>query len=75
MSQNDRLLHLLREVGDAGLTPLAALHEVGTLRLAARIYELRREGYDIEAREQRVSGGRRVASYVLREAAQLGLAL
>lgn len=47
--QTQTVLRLLRSSGRAGITPLEALREAGTLRLAARIHELRRAGYRIEA--------------------------
>lgn len=51
MSQNDRILaHMLT---GAELTPLEALDRFGCLRLAARVYELRREGIDIAERTVR----------------------
>ena len=55
---------LLAERGPAGVTPLEALAEVGTFRLAARIAELRRAGANIESRTE-TSGGKRYARYRL----------
>ncbi len=47
------------------LTALDALKEYGCLRLAARVFELRRAGYDIQ--EQIVThNGKRYASYFVR---------
>jgi Helix-turn-helix domain len=47
------------------LTALEALAEYGCFRLAARVHELRKEGYDIE--EQIVTrNGKRYASYFIR---------
>lgn len=47
MTQTQELLHLLRE-RPAGITPMEALVEIGTMRLAARVYDLRAEGHAIE---------------------------
>jgi len=41
MTQNERIVRLLRERGDRGLTPLEALNVVGSFRLAARIADIR----------------------------------
>ncbi len=48
--QTEATLRELRIRGRYGLTPLEALEYVGTDRLAARIYELREEGYIISRR-------------------------
>ena len=45
MSQRMKVLRFLREVGP--ITPLDAIKEFGIMRLAARIWELRKEGYKI----------------------------
>ena len=44
MSQKTAILDLLK-LGH--VTPMDALHKVGSMRLAARILELREEGYPI----------------------------
>jgi Helix-turn-helix domain len=44
------------------LTPLIALRRFGTLRLGARIYDLKRKGYKIESRLVKV-GEAHVAEY------------
>ena len=68
-TQATAILALLRERGDRGVTPLEALRIVGSLRLGARIFDLRRElrkegRYDITTTmEQR--GEARVACYRL----------
>lgn len=54
MTQCDRILRHLREVGP--ITPIDALRDYGCMRLAARIGELRAEGYAIvKDREQNVN--------------------
>ena len=61
MNQSDAVL---RELRKGPITPLEALSRVGSLRLAARVLELRQRGHEIHT--QRVDrGGRRVARYVL----------
>ena len=67
------VLALLREQGVDGVTPALALSEVGTMRLAARIAELRADGHDIVNVGWRTPTGKHVALYVLRERQQLTL--
>jgi len=45
-AQNARLLKHLQK--GLSITPLAALRLFGIMRLAARIYDLKQQGYDIE---------------------------
>lgn len=47
------------------LTALEALERFQCFRLAARIHELRREGWQIEERSVETLGGKRVAEYLL----------
>ncbi len=47
-SQNERILKYLQ--GGHLLTPLAALHRFGCLRLGARVWDLKKEGYKIDSR-------------------------
>jgi hypothetical protein len=68
-----QVLALLREQGVDGVTPALALSEVGTMRLAARIAELRAEGHDIVNVGWTTPTGKHVARYVLRERQQLTL--
>jgi hypothetical protein len=67
MSQTQDVLALLRTRGTVGLTSLEALRYVGSSRLAARIYELRRSGYVIDEQSERTPKGARVSRYILRE--------
>ena len=67
------VLDLLREQGVDGVTPALALSEVGTMRLAARIAELRAEGHEIVNIGHTTATGKHVALYVLREQRQLTL--
>lgn len=64
-TQNAGLLRLLRERGAEGVTALEALRLLGSLRLSARVYDLRREGHDIRAEMVTVGDGKRVARYTL----------
>ena len=64
-TQNKRLLSLLRVRKSKGVTPLEALDEIGSLRLGARIFELRRQGHDIVTERVPISNRRYVARYVL----------
>ena len=52
-SQESRVLELLRR---GPVTPLDALHEVGTLRLGARIFDLRQKGYNIRCDKRKGYG-------------------
>jgi hypothetical protein len=60
-TQAGRILAYLR-AGNR-LTALDALESFGCFRLAARIHELRREGWAIEERTVETRGGKRVAEY------------
>lgn len=71
MTQNRAILSLLRDRGTLGVTPLLALERVGTLRLGARIFALRDEGYDIITHHQKIGRNKTVARYELRETVQL----
>jgi hypothetical protein len=51
--QTRAVLGILREQPD-GVTPIEALHRVGTFRLAARVSELREAGFDVVC--ERVEG-------------------
>jgi hypothetical protein len=63
-TQTDRLLEYLQEHPE-GITPLEALKVIGTFRLAARVYDLRKRGHRIVEQDEVVSGGARVARYRL----------
>ena len=62
-TQAGRILAYLR----AGhrITALDALELFGCFRLAARIHELRREGWAIEERTVETASGKRIAEYSL----------
>ena len=46
MKQTEKILDHLKKHGS--ITPQEALREYGCMRLGARIYDLRREGHEIE---------------------------
>lgn len=71
MTQTQALLLLLRQRGAAGVTPLYALDQIGTLRLGARVFELRHEGYDVRTEIVSMANGKKVAKYVLYEKEQM----
>lgn len=62
MTQEKAIL-LYLEAGNS-ITPLDALIKFGSLRLAARIYDLRANGYDIKVRKKKV-GDCIVAEYYM----------
>lgn len=75
-TQAQRLLALLRERGPAGITPLEALDLIGTLRLGARVFDLKEDGHDIRTEIVATPSGKHVARYTLHEQpAQLAMAL
>ena len=67
MTQNERILRHLRDYGS--ITQLEAMQEYGIMRLASRISDLRRMGYNIErdliASKNRYGEATRFASYRL----------
>lgn len=65
MSQTDEVLALLREKRLRGVTPGEALDRVGTMRLAARVAELRAQGYDIRNVGAMTPTRKHVACYIL----------
>ena len=63
MSQNEKILkHLLSGCSISGLE---ALQHYGCFRLAARIYDLRQQGWDIEDDAIDMPNGARIATYHL----------
>lgn len=66
-TQADMLLELLRERRGAGVTPLLALEQAGSLRLAAVIFDLKKAGHTITTEMVSTGNGKRVAKYVLHE--------
>lgn len=70
--QTRAILALLRERHD-GITAIDALSAVGSFRLAARIWELRADGYEIRADSITTGSGKRIERYRLVEQIDLGL--
>ena len=62
-SQTKRIFEYL-EKGNS-LTSLGALRKFDCLRLGARVYDLRKLGFDIKSKIIRLSSGKHVASYKL----------
>ena len=60
-TQAGRILRYLKD-GNR-ITALDALESFGCFRLAARIHELRRDGWGIQERTVETRGGKRVAEY------------
>lgn len=52
LTQNDRILDYMDEHGS--ITQLEAIQELGVMRLASRISDLRRMGFPIESTTQQV---------------------
>lgn len=50
--QTDRVLDYIREFGS--ITQLEALRDLGVMRLASRVSDLKRQGYPIEGRIEAV---------------------
>ncbi len=73
MTQKDIILELLRWNGAAGITALDAL-EIGCFRLAARIADLRADGYEITSTMEQTRTAKRIARYrIVEQAEQLTL--
>lgn len=64
MTQSNDILTYLKS--GRSLTPLEALDRFGCLRLGARIWDLKQEGYEIRS-EQVEFNGKYVAQYSLKE--------
>jgi len=60
-TQANRILRYL-EAGNR-LTALEALERFQCFRLAARVHELRRDGWNVQERTVETRGGKRVAEY------------
>jgi hypothetical protein len=60
-TQTDQILAHLKNGGT--LTPLEALDKFGCFRLGARIWDLKREGHDIQTEFVSVGSQKKVARY------------
>jgi len=65
MTQCEQILHHLRNHGS--ITQREAAKEYGIYRLAARIYDLRRENYDIHKEMEKTEDGTQFARYYLKQ--------
>lgn len=65
MTQTERVVEYIKEFGS--ITPLEALRDLGIMRLGARIFELRAEGYPIRSEmvsvKNRFGGMTKIAKY------------
>jgi len=66
MSQNNQILQMLRKRTKKGVTAIDAIQQIGCLRLAARINDLRAMGHNIETIMIK-NGSRKYAKYILHE--------
>lgn len=64
MSQCDDILAHLKT---GPISAMEALSKYGCFRLAARIKDLRAQGYDIETHDLELPNGKTVAQYTLKE--------
>ena len=75
MTQNERIVQYMRDFGS--ITPIEAMFDLGCMRLASRISELKRRGYDIRKETEfgRNRYGKRTAyaRYSLRETAKIAV--
>ena len=71
MSQKSDILAALKNGEE--MTPLPALKRFGCMRLAARIGELKEDGWPIVPRDVKLPSGKTVAGYRLDTTGQLSL--
>jgi hypothetical protein len=72
MSHKKKILKWLEQ--GKGITPLDALKEFKCLRLGARIYDLRKDGYDIETKMIEDDNDEKTyACYFLKRSEQMSL--
>ncbi len=64
-SQNKRILDYLQK--GHWLTALKALELFGCFRLASRVYDLRKLGYEIDDKMVKLNSGKHVKSYWLKK--------
>lgn len=63
-TQNAQILRHMETIGE--ITPLEALNYCNCLRLAARIYEIKNSGVEVEDRWITSDNGKRYKAYFLR---------
>lgn len=61
-TQNDRVVEYLQEYGS--ITALQAMRDLGVMRLASRIHDLRNEGYDFDVQDVAVKNRYGTKSYI-----------
>jgi len=64
MTQTNQIIAHMKEHGS--ITGMQALKHYGCFRLAARIYDLRNQGHQIEAQTWKTRSGKHVARYWLK---------
>lgn len=69
MKPGTRAVLRFLEANPDGITPVDALVHVGSFRLGARIWELRRDGYSIVSTIERTPSGKHISRYRLEKAA------
>lgn len=63
-TQAQRVLEYMRQFGS--ITQMDALRDLGVMRLASRISDLRRDGYDIESKTEAVKNRFEETCYIKR---------
>ena len=63
-TQNERILEYIREFGS--ITQLDALKELGVMRLASRISDLKKRGYNIASKTEAVKNRHEEVCYIKR---------
>lgn len=69
-TQTQRVLDYMRTFGS--ITQLEALRDLGVMRLASRVSELRKEGYIIESKPEAVSNRFGEKCYIKRYSERVG---
>lgn len=65
MTQAEKILSYMREHGS--ITARDAMLDLDIYRLAARVHDLRQDGYNVRSQEQRTVRGKHYAVYWLEE--------
>lgn len=63
-TQNERIISYIQEFGS--ITQLEALQDLGVMRLASRISDLKRQGYNIKAKTETVKNRYGESCYIKR---------
>lgn len=63
-TQNERILNYIEEFGS--ITQLDALRDLGVMRLASRVSDLRRKGYNIVSKTEAVKNRHEEICYIKR---------